>query len=36
MTEPLKKLFTVSEYHSMAEAGILSEDSRFELIEGEI
>lgn len=36
MAEPLKKLFTVSEYHSMAETGILSEDSRFELIEGEI
>jgi len=36
MAEPLKKLFTVSEYHSMAETGILSEESRFELIEGEI
>jgi Uma2 family endonuclease len=36
MAEPLKKLFTVSEYHSMAETVILSEDSRFELIEGEI
>jgi Uma2 family endonuclease len=36
MAEPLKKLFTVSEYHSMAETGILSEDDRFELIEGEI
>ncbi|HWN43848.1 MAG TPA: Uma2 family endonuclease [Thermoanaerobaculia bacterium] len=36
MAEPLKKLFTVSEYHSMVETGILSEDSRFELIEGEI
>lgn len=36
MAEPLKRLFTVSEYHSMAEAGILSEDDRVELIEGEI
>lgn len=36
MAEPLKKLFTVTEYHSMAETGILSEEDRFELIEGEI
>lgn len=36
MAEPLKKLFTVSEYHSMAETGILAEEDRFELIEGEI
>jgi Uma2 family endonuclease len=36
MAEPLKRLFTVSEYHSMAETGILSEDDRVELIEGEI
>lgn len=36
MAEPLKRLFTVSEYHSMAEAGILSEEDRVELIEGEI
>ncbi|HWM89989.1 MAG TPA: Uma2 family endonuclease [Thermoanaerobaculia bacterium] len=36
MAEPLKRLFTVSEYHSLAEAGILSEDDRVELIEGEI
>jgi Uma2 family endonuclease len=32
----LKRLFTVEEYHRMAEAGILSEDDRVELIEGEI
>lgn len=36
MAEPLKKLFTVSEYHSMAETGILPAEDRFELIEGEI
>ncbi len=36
MTEPIKRLFTVSEYHSLGEAGILTEDDRVELIEGEI
>jgi len=36
MAEPLRKLFTVSEYHTMLEAGILHEDDRVELIEGEI
>ena len=36
MAEPVKRLFTVSEYHSLAEAGILTEDDRVELIEGEI
>ncbi|HEX3126981.1 MAG TPA: Uma2 family endonuclease [Thermoanaerobaculia bacterium] len=36
MAEPVKRLFTVSEYHSLADAGILTEDDRVELIEGEI
>lgn len=31
-----KRAFTVSEYHRMAEVGILKEDDRVELIEGEI
>lgn len=31
-----KRLFSVDEYHRMAEARILSEDDRVELIEGEI
>ena len=31
-----KRLFTVKEYHSMTEVGILSEGDRVELIEGEI
>lgn len=36
MAEPLRRLFTRSEYHTMLEAGILHEDDRVELIEGEI
>lgn len=32
----LKRHFTVEEYHRMAQAGILSEDDRVELVEGEI
>ena len=31
-----RRLFTVADYHRMAEAGILSEDDRVELLEGEI
>lgn len=31
-----RRLFTVSEYYRMAEAGILGEDDRVELLEGEI
>lgn len=31
-----KKLFTVDEFHRLAEVGILPEDGRFELIRGEI
>ncbi|WP_376790048.1 Uma2 family endonuclease [Thermoflexus sp.] len=31
-----RRLFTVEEYHRMAEVGILSEDDRVELIEGEL
>lgn len=35
--EPIqRKLFTTEEYHQMLQAGILSEDDRVELIEGEI
>jgi Uma2 family endonuclease len=37
MATPLvKKLFTVDDYHKMGDAGILGEDDRVELIEGEI
>jgi len=35
-TEVTRKLFTVDEYYRMVDAGIFNEDSRVELIEGEI
>jgi Uma2 family endonuclease len=35
-TKIAKKLFTVYDYHRMAEAGILREGERLELIRGEI
>jgi hypothetical protein len=31
-----RRLFTVEEYYKMAKAGIIHEDDRLELIEGEI
>jgi Uma2 family endonuclease len=34
--EVARRLFTVDEYHRMGEAGILGDDERVELIEGEI
>jgi Uma2 family endonuclease len=34
--EIIRHRFTVEEYHKMAEAGVLSEDDRVELIEGEV
>ena len=35
-TERARRLFTVEEYHKIAEAGVLGEDDRVELIRGEI
>jgi Uma2 family endonuclease len=34
--QPARKLFTVAEYHQMIEAGVLKEDDRVELLNGEI
>ena len=36
LVQPTKRLFTAEEYHRMGEAGILHDDDRVELIEGEI
>jgi Uma2 family endonuclease len=36
MIEPLKKLYTVTEYYALVDEGVLREDDRVELIEGEI
>lgn len=37
VTEPLtRRRFTVEEYHRMAEAGVLTEDDRVELLDGEV
>lgn len=35
-TELLKRQFSIHDYHQMAVAGILGEDERVELIQGEI
>lgn len=34
--QPARKLFTVAEYHQLIETGVLKEDDRFELLNGEI
>jgi len=34
--QPARKLFTVTEYHQMIDAGVLKEDDRVELLNGEI
>lgn len=36
LTKEIRHCFTVSDYHRMKEVGILTEDDRVELIEGEI
>lgn len=35
-TQPIRRKISVGEYHRMAEAGILTEDDRVELLNGEI
>lgn len=35
-TQPIRRKISVTEYHRMAEAGILTEDDRVELLNGEI
>jgi len=34
--QPTRRRFTVEEYYAMVPAGVLHEDSRVELIDGEI
>src|SRR5262245_32811403 len=34
--QPARKLFTVTEYHQMVDAGVLKEDDRVELLNGKI
>lgn len=34
--QPARKLFTVTEYHQMIETGVIKEDDRVELLNGEI
>ncbi|MBX6379042.1 MAG: Uma2 family endonuclease, partial [Clostridia bacterium] len=36
MAQLLRRRFTVDEYHRMREAGILGEDDRVELVEGDV
>jgi len=36
MQQVTRRRFTVHDYHRMGEAGILHEDDRVELIEGEV
>lgn len=36
VVQPTRRWFTTTEYHQMIEAGILKEDDRLELIEGEV
>ena len=36
VAQPTRRQFTVAEYYEMGRAGILTEDDRVELIEGEI
>lgn len=36
LVEPARRLFTIEEYHRMAETGILRPDDRVELINGEV
>ena len=35
-TQPTRRRFTVSDFHTMIEAGVFTEDDRLELVDGEI